>query len=96
MISSVFSGVIQNGPYVVGNISTMDRSGNNGGTQGVAVPIANYNIAGVPGPMMMTSTVSELLGVSNNPWKNFSNPLIRLNADGTLALPFGRGKLVAS
>lgn len=94
MISSVFSGVIRGGPYVVGNIKLAPPSTTTVGTQGVAAPIQNYNQSGRPTPIMMASTVSQLLGVSRNPWQNIALPLIQLNGDGTLSLPFGKGKIV--
>jgi hypothetical protein len=90
MISSVFSGSIQGGPYVVGNIA----ASTNGFSQGRAVVIPGYSNL-VPGPISMASTLYPLMGVSNNPWKNLATPLISLNPNGTLYLPYGSGKVVA-
>jgi hypothetical protein len=93
MISSVFSGVISGGPYVVGNVYNQAAAGEP--SMGVAAPISGYaGGTSAPGATMMASTVSQLLGVNSNPWKNVAPSLISLNADGTLTLPFGKGKQV--
>ncbi len=92
MVSSVFSGVFTGGPYVVGNVGTSGDLLKGAPTQGIALPISNYNVSDRPTPIMMTSTVAELMGVSYNPWRNFQAPLITLSG-GRLTLPFGRGKM---
>ena len=92
MISSVISGALSGGPYVVGNISTLPQQGE--GTQGVGLPIANYATDEMPTAATMASTVSALLAVDSNPWKNIAPPLVSHNSDGTLVLPYGRGKLI--
>lgn len=92
MNSSIFSGVITGGPYVVGNVAVSAKG--HVGSDGYAAPIEGYNQKGKPDPKMMASTVSELMGASDNPWKNFAQPLVKLNSNGTLYLPFGKGKLI--
>ena len=94
MVSSIFSGVIKGGPYVVGNISTKGQNNLNV-TQGYGVPIPGYNQKGIPSPIALTSTVYGLTDVDRNPWQNLAAPLVTLNTDGTLLLPYGKGKLVS-
>lgn len=79
MVTSVYSGAITQGPYVVGNIR---RSGLNDstfiGTQGVASSIEGYNQKGMPTPTMAASTVTALLNVEKNPFENIAAPLVKL------------------
>lgn len=78
MVTSVFSGAMTQGPYVVGNIKrgTSAASGTGYlGSQGIGAPIAGYNQQGRPTPQMAASTICELLGVSKNPYKNGALPL---------------------
>jgi hypothetical protein len=91
MISSVFSGVITGGPYVVGNV--LQQTGYEKISMGTAAVIPGYS-NDVPKPTMMASTVFPLLGCPKNPWQNLASPLISLQPDGKLKLPFGPGKLV--
>jgi hypothetical protein len=87
MVGSVLSGAISGGPYVVGNVY-----GNvNNLSQGYAAPLSGYPMVGTLGPQIATSTVASILGISN-PWKNNSPALAVLNSNGTLNLPFGKGK----
>jgi hypothetical protein len=91
MISSIFSGVITGGPYVVGNV--YQKSGTDKISQGTAAPIAGYS-ADFPKPAAMASTLYTLLSVAKNPWQNLASPLISLQPDGRLLLPYGAGKVV--
>ncbi|MEM6531037.1 MAG: hypothetical protein AAF654_00370 [Myxococcota bacterium] len=91
MIASVLGGAIQGGPYVAGNVSTFGDG--RSPSQGVAHAIEGYANER-PNPIMMASTVCELMRVDDNPWRNFAAPLVKENPDGTLSLPFGPGKLV--
>lgn len=75
MVTSAFSGAIKNGPYVTGNIS---RDAGNG-TNGYGAAIAGYQVSGIPGTAVATSTISRLLRVDANPWANTAPPLISLN-----------------
>jgi|GEM_PF-1257538 Protein of unknown function (DUF1501). len=94
LVTSVFSGAVQNGPFVVGNIRV---SGNDpavyAGTQGVAQAIDGYNQSGQPTPVMAASTVAELLNVTKNPYENLAAPLVDLNGS-TLTVKHA-AKLVA-
>lgn len=79
MVTSVYSGAITNGPFVVGNIR---RSGLNdstyAGTQGVGSSIDGYNQKGMPTPVMAASTVAALLNLPHNPFENLAAPLVKL------------------
>lgn len=79
MVTSVYSGAITNGPFVVGNIR---KSGLNGssysGTQGMATSIDGYNQTGTPTPVMAASTVTALLNIPKNPYENIAAPLVKL------------------
>lgn len=79
MVTSVFSGAIQQGPFVVGNIYRGGHGGGYTGTQGIAAPIEGYNQSGKPSPVMAASTVAALLRVPKNPYENLAAPLVRLN-----------------
>lgn len=68
MISSVFGGCINEGPFVVGNVLV-------GGAQGLAAAIDGYNQKGMPTPAMMASTVASLMRVPKNPFINLAEPL---------------------
>lgn len=88
MVTSVFSGALTAGPYVVGNI----KQGNPNttgytGSQGLAAPIANYNQKGNPSPQAAASTICELLGVSKNPYSNGAAPLAQFE-NGVWKLKF--------
>lgn len=93
MVASVFSGAINGGPYVVGNISNKVPRGGEG-PQGIAMPIDGYNMKGLPSAIMMASTLSELMAVPSNPWQNFGQPLVKMQPNGTLLYPFGKGKVI--
>ena len=92
MISSVISGAITGGPYVVGNISKLPQQGE--GTQGLGLPIDNYISNEMPTAATMASTVTAILAVDRNPWKNIAPPLVSLNGNGTLNYLYGKGKLI--
>ncbi|WP_413290527.1 hypothetical protein [Bdellovibrio sp. HCB337] len=88
MTTSVFSGAITNGPFVVGNIR---RSGLNtttyAGTQGMGAEIDGYNQKGMPTPVMAASTVANLLNIPKNPYENIAAPLVKLE-NGQLKVLF--------
>ena len=88
MISSAFAGDVKNGPHVVGNVLTTPTIG----CQGIAAPIENYNQKGMPTPIMMASTVAELLKISPNPFANIAAPLC-VYENGVLKTKYP-GKLV--
>jgi len=91
MVTSAFSGAIKNGPYVTGNIS---RDAGNG-TNGYGAAIAGYQVAGIPGTAVATSTISRLLRVDANPWANTAPPLISLNeSTGIISSLVGAPKVV--
>ncbi len=92
MVTSVYSGAIKNGPYVVGNIKKTGLDANFAGTQGVSSSINGYTQNGMPNPLMAASTVAELLAVPHNPYANSAAPLIKVSSSG-LILPFGKGVL---
>lgn len=93
MVTSVYSGAITKGPFVVGNIR---RSGLNNstyaGTQGVAASIEGYNQKGVPTPAMAASTVAALLNLPHNPYENIAAPLVKLENGQLKALTTARLK----
>lgn len=93
MVTSIFTGVVQGGPYVVGNISTVGQNGL-AATQGYAAPIQGYSVSGRPKVTTMASTVYALTDVNKNPWINQAAPLVTLNTNGTILYPYGKGKLV--
>ncbi|WP_374074010.1 hypothetical protein [Bdellovibrio bacteriovorus] len=79
MVTSVYSGAIQNGPFVVGNIAKAGHGGGYTGTQGIGAAIEDYNQKGRPTPTMAASTVAALLRVPKNPYENLAAPLVELN-----------------
>lgn len=81
MVTSVFSGAIQRGPFVVGNIQKQGHNIDYSGTQGIGAPIDDYNQKGRPTPVMAASTVAELLRVPKNPYENIAAPLVHLQGD---------------
>jgi hypothetical protein len=89
MVSSVYSGCIQNGPLVVGNIhqNGIDNA-NNQGSQGLGAPIDGYSQTGTPTPAMMASTITELLRVPNNPFVNQAVPLVSCTDSGGVKVLF--------
>jgi hypothetical protein len=78
LITSVYSGAIQNGPYIVGNISRGGLGGAYEGTQGLAAAIEGYNQNGRPSPAMAASTVAAILRVAKNPFENIAAPLVEI------------------
>lgn len=90
MVASVFSGVIQGGPYMVGNVYRNTK----GLSQGFAAPLQGYTHSSMPSPITMASTVAELMDIDVNPWKNNSPSLVQLSGN-QLILPFSKGKQVA-
>lgn len=93
MVTSVFSGIITS-PLVVGNIKQENHDPSNIGTQGIAVPIDNYNQTGPPTPAMAASAVAGLLRVPKNPFENVASPLV-LEKQG-MAVVIIPGKIVGS
>ncbi len=95
MTSSVFSGAIQKGPYLVGNI-LKDSPGE--GANGRMAPIGkNYQVKTPPTPATMNSTVSSLLRLPTNPWQNSAPTLITFNeTTGIITYPYGQGEIVES
>lgn len=88
MTTSVFSGAITNGPFVVGNIRrTGLNSSTYAGTQGMAASIDGYNQNGAPTPVMAASTVANLLNIPKNPYENIAAPLVKLE-NGQLKVLF--------
>ncbi len=81
MITSIYSGAIKNGPFVVGNIRRSGPGGGYQGTQGLAAPIDDYNQKGQPTPTAAASTVAAFLRVPKNPYENLARPLAELNGD---------------
>lgn len=94
MVSSLISGKISQGPYLVGNIYNQGPVSEEAVSQGLAAPIAGYSEYR-PTPMTMCSTMAAVVSPDKNPWKNIAPPLVGLNPDGTLILPYGRGKVIA-
>lgn len=80
LVTSAFSGAIQKGPFVVGNIYKSGHGGGYTGTQGRAAPIEGYNQKGMPSPTMAASTVAALLR-TKNPYENLAEPLVRLSGN---------------
>ncbi|MGZ3770623.1 MAG: twin-arginine translocation signal domain-containing protein [Bdellovibrio sp.] len=81
MVTSVYSGAIKNGPFVVGNISKNGVNSTYDGTQGIAAAIDGYNQKSAPTPAMAASTVAALLRVEKNPYQNIAAPLVELSGD---------------
>lgn len=88
MISSVFSGAIHSGPFVVGNVLKSSQLG----SQALAAPIEGYNQKGPPAPTMMASTVASLLRLPNNPFANVAEPLVVIQ-NGQIILKYP-GKMI--
>jgi len=82
MVTSVYSGAITNGPFVVGNIlqTPPTADGGYGGSQGVGTGIDGYNQKGVPTPAAAASTVAALLSLPKNPFENIAAPLVKLES----------------
>jgi len=78
MVTSVFSGAIQQGPFVVGNVLRQGANGDYAGSQGLAASIDGYNQKGAPTPVMAASTVAALLNLHKNPYENVAAPLVQL------------------
>lgn len=92
MITSVYSGIIKS-PLVIGNIyQTNHNSSGYGGTQGVGAPIDDYYKSSMPTPVMMASTVANLLGAPTNPYANIAPPLASVQNGQVIAL--AKGKMV--
>ncbi|MGZ6479972.1 MAG: twin-arginine translocation signal domain-containing protein, partial [Bdellovibrionales bacterium] len=89
MVTSVYSGAITNGPYVVGNIlqEVAGGGGGYGGSQGVGASIDGYNQKGMPTPTAAASTVAALLNLPKNPYENIAAPLAKLEG-GQLKVMF--------
>ncbi|MFS4457668.1 hypothetical protein [Bdellovibrio sp. HCB2-146] len=85
MVTSVYTGAFDKGPYVVGNIHLSGHGGGYAGTQGIAAPISGYTQKRMPNPTMAASTVTALLRVNKNPFENLAAPLVRLE-NGRLVL----------
>ncbi len=94
MITSLLSGAIQGGPYVLGNILRTGLPGTAySGTWGLTAPTkvggANVNM----NPAYVAATVSELLGSPHNPWANIAQPLAKIES-GNLVLNTEPGGIV--
>jgi hypothetical protein len=94
MVSSVYSGCIAQGPFVVGNVSNGGLITGYDGTQGMGAAIAGYTQPGRPSPMMEASTVAAMLRVPNNSYQNSAAPLIKMVNDEVQYSEFGQGKTV--
>ncbi len=97
MITSLASGCIENGPFVVGNVTNApayEGLTQFAGTQGVAGALADYPQTGMPTPAMAASTVAEVLRTGHNPFQNIAPPLVRMQNDRLQYASFGRGKTV--
>lgn len=81
MVTSVYSGAIKNGPFVVGNIKKAGHNGGYSGTQGIAAEIEGYNQKGMPTPTMAASSVAAVLRVPKNPYENLAAPLVEFNGE---------------
>lgn len=81
MNTSIISGAIKNGPFVVGNIQKSGHGGGYEGTQGIAAAIDGYNQKGRPSPVMAASTIAQVLRVPKNPYENIAAPLVEFNGD---------------
>jgi hypothetical protein len=75
-VTSVFSGSIQNGPLITGNVYLVNQDPSFGpypGSWGQAAPIDG--LGGVPAtPGHVAATIARLLGINKNPWTN--NPVL--------------------
>jgi hypothetical protein len=92
MCSSIFSGVLSGGPYVVGNIAR--GAGGINATQPDGAIISSFDPSAIPTTLTNASSITQLLSVPRNPWGGISAPLFTLNSDGTLNLPYGSGVVV--
>lgn len=94
MVTSVLSGAIRNGPFVVGNIRRQDDNpGVYTGTWGYR---AQTNVQGqnvLLTPTHIASTLSQILGSPKNPWGNLAPPLAVME-NGQLKLSVGEGGIV--
>lgn len=95
MVSSLFSGAIKQ-PMIVGNALTQGYNASYTGAQAIAAPIAGYNQSGMPSPALLASTLSEVLRLPANPWRNLAEPLLLNQNQQIVYSSFGKGRLVGS
>jgi hypothetical protein len=76
MITSVYSGIISGGPYVIGNVHARGIAAGYDGSMGIAAPIDGYTISTAPTPLMPASSVAAMLRVAKNPFENVAAPLL--------------------
>lgn len=95
MASSLFSGAIQKGPYLVGNIL---KNNPGEGTNGRMAAIGkNYLVKKPPSPSTIYATIAFVLRVPTNPWQNSAPSLISYNeSTGIIVYPHGQGEIVES
>lgn len=94
MVTSVYSGAIQNGPYVAGNIK-MATTGN--GTNGAAADIDGYkgSQGATPGVAAVPSSLVGLMRLDSNPWENSAPPVVSFNeSTGVFVNNYGKSKIV--
>lgn len=93
MTSSLISGAIQKGPYLVGNIL---KNNPGEGTNGRMAAVGkNYLVKTPPSPATMNATIASVLRVPTNPWQNSAPSLINYNeSTGIIVYPYGQGEIV--
>jgi hypothetical protein len=94
MVTSIYSGAIQNGPYVTGNL-LMKTTGN--GTNGAAADVDGYkgSQGATPGVAAVPSSLVGLMRLNSNPWENSAPPLVTFNeSTGVFVNNYGKSKLV--
>jgi hypothetical protein len=94
MVTSVYSGAIQNGPYVAGNIK-LATTGN--GTNGAAADIDGYkgSQGATPGVAAVPSSLVGLMRLNSNPWENSAPPVVSFNdSTGVIVNNYGKSKIV--
>ena len=94
MTTSVYSGCIAQGPFVVGNVTNGGSIGGYDGSQGLGAAIDGYSQLGRPTPLMAASTITAMMRVPKNPYQNLAAPLIQLNNDQVVYTSIGQGKTV--
>ena len=94
MTTSVYSGCIAQGPFVVGNVTNAGFIPGYDGTQGLGAAIDGYTQLGRPTPLMAASTVTAMMRVPKNPYQNLAPPLIQLINDQVAYSSIGQGKTV--
>lgn len=96
MVSSVISGAIKKGPFVIGNIAqgrSLDTT--YAGTWGERAPTSVQGQNVLLSPLHLNSSMTTLLGSSVNPWVNLAPSLLQaLNGEIVPASGISEGRII--